>query len=130
ITELVRHTVAEELYLCPAVREHLPGGDDLAARELADHAAMERTLRRLERTEVRAERFLPLLNSLVRDAEAHFRAEEDVLFPLLGGSTARGDLRPRGALTRRRRPLPPPPPPEGTSLVAHVRRRAARTAQR
>ncbi|MGW5687970.1 hemerythrin domain-containing protein [Nonomuraea sp. NPDC003754] len=38
IIELVRHSVAEEAYLYPAVRDLLPDGDQLADRELAEHA--------------------------------------------------------------------------------------------
>lgn len=35
--ELVRHSVAEEAYLYPAVREHVPGGGALADKELDAH---------------------------------------------------------------------------------------------
>ncbi|RSS65364.1 hemerythrin domain-containing protein, partial [Streptomyces sp. WAC06614] len=46
--ELVRHSVAEEQYLYPAVREHLDGGDRIADKEIADHAAAEEMMKRLE----------------------------------------------------------------------------------
>ncbi|MFF1650848.1 hemerythrin domain-containing protein [Streptomyces sp. NPDC058240] len=36
--ELVRHSVAEEMHLYPAVREHVRDGAVLADKELADHA--------------------------------------------------------------------------------------------
>jgi hypothetical protein len=42
--ELVRHSVAEEQYLYPAVREHLASGNTVADKEIADHAAVEETL--------------------------------------------------------------------------------------
>ncbi|WP_326715769.1 hemerythrin domain-containing protein [Streptomyces sp. NBC_01474] len=45
--ELVRHSVAEEQYLYPAVREHVDGGDALADKELEDHAEAERLLKDL-----------------------------------------------------------------------------------
>ena len=45
---------------------------------LADHAALERTLRLLERTEVGDGRFLPLLHGLIRDAEARADSPERV----------------------------------------------------
>jgi hypothetical protein len=48
IIELVRHSVAEEAYLYPAVRELTPGGDELADREIAEHAEAEETMKRLE----------------------------------------------------------------------------------
>ncbi|MFE0516320.1 hemerythrin domain-containing protein, partial [Streptomyces sp. NPDC058964] len=43
--ELVRHSVAEEQYLYPAVREHVEGGDRLADKELADHGRVETILK-------------------------------------------------------------------------------------
>ena len=39
--ELVRHSVAEEEYLYPAVREHLVNGNTMADREIEDHAGAE-----------------------------------------------------------------------------------------
>jgi hemerythrin superfamily protein len=33
--ELVRHSVAEEQHLYPAVREHVPGGQSMADKEVA-----------------------------------------------------------------------------------------------
>ncbi|MET8147110.1 hemerythrin domain-containing protein [Actinoplanes sp. NPDC049668] len=38
ITELVRHSVAEEQYLYPAARKALPDGDEIAEHEIAEHA--------------------------------------------------------------------------------------------
>src|SRR5581483_5311765 len=99
----------------PAIREHLPDGDVLADREMADHAAMERTLRLLERADVADDRFLPLLHGLIRDAEAHFGTEENVLFPLLIEYIDPGELRTLGRLIQRLHP-PPSTPPAGTSL--------------
>lgn len=46
--ELVRHSVAEEEHLYPAVREHFPDGDIIADKELADHARVEKLLKDLE----------------------------------------------------------------------------------
>jgi len=46
--ELVRHSVAEEAYLYPAVREHVTGGDAMADREVDDHARVERLLKEIE----------------------------------------------------------------------------------
>jgi hemerythrin superfamily protein len=48
ITELVRHSVAEEAYLYPATRRFVPGGDGLADRELTEHAQAEQTMKELE----------------------------------------------------------------------------------
>lgn len=44
----MRHSVAEEEYLGPAVREHVAGGDALADREIDDHSEAERIMKDME----------------------------------------------------------------------------------
>src|SRR4051812_79810 len=48
VMNLVRHFVAEEQYLYPALREELPEGAALARAGLADDRAAENLLKRLE----------------------------------------------------------------------------------
>ncbi|MEI5520344.1 hemerythrin domain-containing protein [Streptomyces brasiliscabiei] len=81
--ELVRHSVAEEAYLYPAVREHVPDGDAIADRELADHAEAERTLKALERCEADDPDFDLLIAQLTTEIRAHIQDEESNLFPRL-----------------------------------------------
>lgn len=83
ITELVRHSVAEEAYLYPAVRDLLPGGDALADREIAQHAEAEETMKELERTDVSEERHAVLLSRLMAEIRSHIQEEESELFPRL-----------------------------------------------
>ena len=124
IARLVRHEVAEELYLYPVTRKLVPGGDQIADRELAGHADAERTMRTLEGTDVVDQRFVPLLRRLILDVQAHFRQQESVLFPLLIEYIDPGELRDLGHSVRRlHHQDPPPPPPKGTGLVDHIRRR-------
>src|SRR5690349_2253834 len=80
---LVRHTVAEELYLYPAVREHVPGGRELVAAELEDHAAVERLLKDLERADVEGQAFDATVATLIAEVRTHVKEEEEVLFPAL-----------------------------------------------
>ncbi|MFF4796449.1 hemerythrin domain-containing protein, partial [Streptomyces sp. NPDC001276] len=47
--ELVRHSVAEEQYLYPTVREHVADGGRIADKELADHSRVEVLLKQLEK---------------------------------------------------------------------------------
>ncbi|MDP9867567.1 MULTISPECIES: hemerythrin domain-containing protein [Streptosporangium] len=83
IIELVRHSVAEEAYLYPAVRDLVPGGAELADRELAEHAEAERTMKELETTDVADSRHAVLLERLMREIRAHVQEEEGELFPML-----------------------------------------------
>ncbi|MFJ8668832.1 hemerythrin domain-containing protein [Streptomyces sp. NPDC093600] len=81
--ELVRHSVAEESYLYPAVREHLPQGSDIADKELQDHAAAERTMKDLEGCDADDPRFDELIIKLMNEIRAHIADEENNLFPRL-----------------------------------------------
>lgn len=59
IAELVRHSVAEEMYLYPTTRRALPDGDDLADHEIDEHATAERTMKQVEGVDVTDPRFGP-----------------------------------------------------------------------
>jgi hypothetical protein len=52
--DIVRHFVAEEQYLLPAVRENLPDGDQLSSDQFAEHERIEGLLRRLDDDESQA----------------------------------------------------------------------------
>jgi hemerythrin superfamily protein len=81
--ELVRHSVAEEMYLYPAARKYLPDGDEIADKEIAEHAAVEKTLKALEKTEATDAEFAVRLTELMSDVRLHIREEEEELFPAL-----------------------------------------------
>ncbi|HEU5161170.1 MAG TPA: hemerythrin domain-containing protein [Streptosporangiaceae bacterium] len=87
--ELVRHSVAEEMYLYPAARKFLPDGDKIADKEIAEHGQVEKTLKALEKTDADSEEFSNLLAELMSDVRLHIREEEQELFPELA---AQADL--------------------------------------
>ncbi|MDL5205656.1 hemerythrin domain-containing protein [Streptomyces sp. ALI-76-A] len=81
--ELVRHSVAEEAYLYPAVREHLADGNALADRELQDHAEAEQIMKDLESREPGDPEFDRLVGRLMSEIRSHITDEEANLFPQL-----------------------------------------------
>ncbi|MFJ6940761.1 hemerythrin domain-containing protein [Streptomyces sp. NPDC101132] len=81
--ELVRHSVAEEAYLYPAVREHVTDGEGLADRELEDHATVERLMKQLEGCEAGDPEFDHLVGRLMTEVRDHIADEESNLFPRL-----------------------------------------------
>ncbi|MEE1938895.1 hemerythrin domain-containing protein [Streptomyces sp. TRM 70361] len=83
VIELVRHSIAEEQYLYPAVREFLPDGDEIADKELEDHAGAERTMKELEGRDADDPEFDRLIGELMQEIREHIRDEEDNLFPRL-----------------------------------------------
>ncbi|PYC70606.1 hemerythrin [Streptomyces tateyamensis] len=133
--ELVRHSVAEEMYLYPAVRDHVPGGDMIADRELKDHAAVERLLKELEQAPVEGAEFDALLTRIVAEVSEHVADEETNLFPALSGVCSPDQLDQLGDKIRaakkvaptRPHPSAPDTPPgnkllaPGTGLVDRVR---------
>lgn len=84
--ELVRHSVAEEEYLYPAVRTHVADGDELADKEIEDHSEAERIMKDLESREADNPEFDQLVTSLMGDVRAHIADEEENLFPKLRAS--------------------------------------------
>ncbi|MBO1335695.1 hemerythrin domain-containing protein [Streptomyces sp. VRA16 Mangrove soil] len=133
--ELVRHSVAEEEHLYPAVRRHVPGGDALADREIKDHAEVEKILKRIEQLPPDAETFDELVATLQAEVSEHVRDEENNLFPCLRESCNDQELLDLGDKIRsakktaptRPHPHAPSTPPgnkllaPGTGLVDRVR---------
>ncbi|MFI6932020.1 hemerythrin domain-containing protein [Streptomyces sp. NPDC050287] len=81
--ELVRHSVAEEAYLYPAVREHLVNGNTMADREIEDHSKAEQTMKDLESCQADDPEFDRLIGTLMTEIREHVADEEENLFPQL-----------------------------------------------
>ncbi|OLR92940.1 hemerythrin domain-containing protein [Actinokineospora bangkokensis] len=96
ITELVRHSVAEEQHMYPAARRVLPGGDELADHEIAEHAEAERVMKELERLSPGEAEFERLLTELIRDIRHHVEDEERDLLPRLAAACSPEELRDLG----------------------------------
>ncbi|WP_028800044.1 hemerythrin domain-containing protein [Streptomyces sp. 142MFCol3.1] len=108
--ELVRHSVAEEQYLYPAVRDHVENGDRLADKELADHERVEELLKQLERMDTEDAQMRVVLQQLMDEVSAHVEDEENNLFPQLRqvcSSEMLGDL---GDKVRRAKAMAPTRP--------------------
>jgi len=110
ITELVRHSVAEEMYLYPTTRKVLPGGDQLADREIEEHAAAERLMKDLEKVDPQDARFDDLLTQLITDIRGHVGEEETDLFPRLEAACSDQELAELGAKVQQAKKLAPTRP--------------------
>ena len=62
IAEVVRHAVAEEMYVYPALREHVPDGEKEVEHDIEEHKRLEETMKRLEAVDTTE----PLFDELVR----------------------------------------------------------------
>jgi hemerythrin superfamily protein len=98
--ELVRHSVAEEMYLYPAVREHVMGGDAMADKEIADHSKVEKMLKRLEGMDADRSEFDTLVTGIISEVVAHVVDEEDRLLPALADACSPEQLNELGEKIR------------------------------
>ncbi|MFI8965817.1 hemerythrin domain-containing protein [Streptomyces sp. NPDC053493] len=108
--ELVRHSVAEESYLYPAVRKHLPQGDALADKELEDHAEAERTMKELEGCAADDPQFDGLMMQLMQEIRSHVADEENNLFPQLRQACSAEMLNELGDKVRQAKKMAPTRP--------------------
>lgn len=83
IAELVRHSVVEEMYVYPAMRDHLPSGDEAVEHDTREHKQLEKTMKALEGADASGPEFLDLIEKLEATLGDHIRDEEEEQFPQL-----------------------------------------------
>lgn len=83
ISELVRHAVAEEMYVYPAMRKHLPDGEKAVEHDVEEHQQLERAMKELEGLEVSSTDFDATLRRLQEVLTDHVQDEESEQFPEL-----------------------------------------------
>jgi hemerythrin-like domain-containing protein len=80
---LVRHSVAEEKYLYPAVRKALPHGDISAGKRIASHTMIIEILKELETIDAASPEFGALTTELINEVHQHIADEDYSVFPWL-----------------------------------------------
>ena len=110
IAELVRHSVAEEMFMYPAARKALPDGDEIADHEIAEHAEAEVDMKELEGVEATDPMFNHLVDKLIHDVRHHIEEEESRLLPRLAESCPADQLRELGAKVLRAKKFAPTRP--------------------
>src|ERR687893_343314 len=83
ISELVRHAVAEEMYVYPAMKKHLPDGEKAVEHDIEEHKELEQTMKALEGADVSGPEFDEALRKLETLLADHVRDEETEQFPEL-----------------------------------------------
>jgi hypothetical protein len=92
IAEVVRHAVAEEMYVYPAVREHVPDGDEEVEHDIEEHEELEETMKQLEAVEASEPRFDELVRTMTEQLRHHAHDEESDQFPKLRAHVSHGEL--------------------------------------
>lgn len=83
IGELVRHSVAEEMYVYPAMRDHVPDGDKAVEHDTEEHKQLETLMKQLEGADAEGAEFLQIVDKIREVLEDHVDDEENEQFPKL-----------------------------------------------
>ncbi len=83
ISELVRHSVAEEMYVYPAMRDSVPDGKSAVDHDTQEHKQLEATMKQLESAEPSDPRFAELVRQLRDVLRDHVDDEESEQLPKL-----------------------------------------------
>ena len=92
IAELLRHSVAEEMYVYPAMKDHLPEGESRVQHDVEEHQQLVETMKELEDVDSADPRFLQTLGRLETVLRDHVSDEENDQFPLLRAHLTREQL--------------------------------------
>jgi Hemerythrin HHE cation binding domain len=119
IIEESRHEAVEEMFFWPAVRDHLPDGDQLADEATSQEQEAKHVLNQLDKCEASDAEFERLLGTFITAGREHIAFEETRVWPGLRAalsSQAAEDLGTRlaeGKKTAPTRPHPMTPPSPG-----------------
>jgi hemerythrin-like domain-containing protein len=83
IAELMRHAVAEEMYVYPAMKDHLPDGERKVQHDIEEHQQLEEVMKELEGRDAADSQFLQTLGRLEQVLRDHVTDEESDQFPEL-----------------------------------------------
>lgn len=125
ISELVRHSVAEEMHMYPAAREAIADGDKIVDHELEEHAEAEKVMARLMGMDSGDPEYNELLHNLISDVRHHIGDEEQDLLPKLKESCSAEQLEDLGKKVQdakrtaptRPHPMSPDKPPANRILA-------------
>jgi hemerythrin superfamily protein len=92
IAELMRHSVAEEMYVYPAMREHLPDGEREVQHDIEEHQQLVEVMKELEDVDAGDPAFLERLGRLETVLRDHITDEERDQFPQLRARLTREQL--------------------------------------
>jgi hemerythrin-like domain-containing protein len=81
--KLVRHAVAEEMYVYPVMRNYLTDGEKAVEHDVEEHKELERTMNSLEAANVSSPEFATSLRRLEELLADHVQDEETEQFPEL-----------------------------------------------
>lgn len=110
IAEIMRHSVAEEMYVYPAMRDHLPDGESVVQHDIEEHQELEEALKALEPLQGDDDAF-PATLAKVQDLLRHHASDEETeQFPQLRQHIPAEQLRELGTKVETAKQLAPTRP--------------------
>lgn len=110
IAEIVRHSVAEEMYVYPAMRDNVPNGAAEVQHDVEEHQELEETMKALEGTKGGDAEFKQLVDKLEGQLRHHASDEENDQFPKLRQALSTEDLHKLGKRVEQAKQLAPTRP--------------------
>ena len=83
IAEVMRHAVAEEMFVYPAVEEHVPNGTKEVEHDKNEHDEIVRLMKQVEDVDAADPEFMELIRELETKLRHHAKDEESEQFPQL-----------------------------------------------
>ncbi len=83
IAEVMRHAVAEEMFVYPAIEEHVPNGKQEVEQDKKEHDEIVQVMKRMEDVDASDPQFMQLVRELESQLRHHAGDEEADQFPKL-----------------------------------------------
>jgi hemerythrin superfamily protein len=110
IAEVMRHAVAEEMYVYPVVEKRVPNGAEQVEHDKKEHAEIVRVMKEIEDADASSALFKDRVGVLGAMLRHHARDEEEDQFPQLRAHLTRGELVEMGAKVEAAKRLAPTRP--------------------
>lgn len=110
IAEVMRHAVAEEMHVYPAMEKHLPGGTEEVEHDKQEHDEIVQVMKRVEGVDASDPEFMELVRELQAQLRHHIDDEESDQFPKLRAHIPAEDLVELGEKVQNAKKLAPTRP--------------------
>lgn len=110
IAEVMRHAVAEEMYVYPAVEKHVPNGAEEVKHDKEEHDEIVQIMKSMEDVDASDPAFMGLVQKLEERLRHHANDEETDQFPQLRAHIPADELIDLGEKVERAKKLAPTRP--------------------
>jgi hemerythrin superfamily protein len=110
IAEVMRHAVAEEMYVYPAIEKHVPNGAQEVEHDKQEHDELVGVMKRLEDADAADPTFMDLIGQMTDKLSHHAKDEESDQFPKLRATIPTEELVELGIKVEKAKKLAPTRP--------------------